>query len=262
MKMHEFGRENKKTILMLHGAGCTYKMWTPQIKELKKSFHLYVPSMSGHEQGDIDFVSSDREADIILEWFGQHRIDCIDVICGASLGAHVAASIMQKAPHFAEYALIESLKGYQYRGFVLKRFCSIGAYVMRKCAAVKGDMAGCYHQKHASDDCKATISNMSEISLLNIMHETGNYLIREGSEKIETKTWILYGEKEKRECIKNTSRLKKQIRDCRVVEIPGYHHGELAIGNSKEHLKMLKRLLFKRGISGFKGKDIGTKNKS
>lgn len=29
MKMYEFGLENAKTILMLHGAGCTYKMWTP-----------------------------------------------------------------------------------------------------------------------------------------------------------------------------------------------------------------------------------------
>ena len=34
MKMHEFGKENKQKILLLHGAGCTYKMWTPQIEVL------------------------------------------------------------------------------------------------------------------------------------------------------------------------------------------------------------------------------------
>ena len=32
--MHEFGKGNKQKILLLHGAGCTYKMWTPQIEVL------------------------------------------------------------------------------------------------------------------------------------------------------------------------------------------------------------------------------------
>ena len=35
MKMHEFGKENKQKILLLHGTGCTYKMWTPQIEVLQ-----------------------------------------------------------------------------------------------------------------------------------------------------------------------------------------------------------------------------------
>lgn len=245
MKMYEFGHENARTILLLHGAGCTYKMWTPQIAELEKSYHLYVPSISGHEQDDINFESSDKEADIILNWFRQLEINHIDVICGASLGAHVAVSVMQKAPSFAKYAFIESLKGYQYRGFVLKCFCYIGAYIMRKCARTKGYMAGCYHQKHASDDCKMTIQNMSKVSLINIMNESGNYLIQEYSKKIEAKTLIVYGEKEKKECIRNTNIFRKQITDCQVVEIPGYHHGELSIGNSKEHLNMLNSFISK-----------------
>ena len=32
--MHEFGKGNKQKILLLHGAGYTYKMWTPQIEVL------------------------------------------------------------------------------------------------------------------------------------------------------------------------------------------------------------------------------------
>lgn len=27
-------KKNKQKILLLHGAGCTYKMWTPQIEVL------------------------------------------------------------------------------------------------------------------------------------------------------------------------------------------------------------------------------------
>ena len=94
--MHEFGKENKQKILLLHGAGCTYKMWTPQIEVLQKEYHIYAPTMSGHESNDVDFISSTHEAELIITWFQKHGINDLLLICGASLGAHVAAEILQK----------------------------------------------------------------------------------------------------------------------------------------------------------------------
>lgn len=243
MIMHEFGCENSKTILLLHGAGCTYRMWTPQIEELSKHYHLYVPSLSGHENEDVDYVSADEEADIILKWFEKREVNYIDLICGASLGAHVSASLLKKAPKFFRLAFVESLKGQQYTGITLKLFCYFGAKFMRQCAKVKGYMAGCYKQKYASDDCKSTIQNMTDTSLKNIMIESGCYRIKNDNNLISTNTIIIYGEKEKKECIVNTDILKKQIEQCEVIEIPNYHHGELSIGNPKEHIQWIKRIL-------------------
>ena len=89
-----------------------------------------------------------------MRWFTEHGINKIDLVCGASLGAHVAVSIMQNAPEFFKFAFVESLKGYQYKGLMLKLFSKVGAYVMRRCAKTNGFMAGCYNQEYASDDCK------------------------------------------------------------------------------------------------------------
>jgi len=146
MKMYEFGRENENKILLLHGAGCTYKMWTPQIEELQKEYHLFVPTVSGHEPNDIDFESSKREAELISEWFKNHDIHNIMLICGVSLGAHVAAELLQLNPEFAQYAMVESLKAYQYKGFTLKAFSIMGKMVLKKCANAKGFMAGTYRK--------------------------------------------------------------------------------------------------------------------
>lgn len=243
MIMHEFGKDNDKTILLLHGAGCTYKMWTPQIEELQKSFHLFVPTMSGHEVGDIDFTSSEEEAKIIVQWFHKKGIQNLHLICGASLGAHVAAEILQLEPKFATYAMVESLKAYQYKGVILKFFSWCGKKVLRKCAKSKGFMAGTYDQKYASDDSKDTILHMSNQSLDNIMIESGDYLIKEMDQRIYANTLILYGSKEKKECIRNTRILESQIEQCEVLEIDGYHHGELAIGNPEYQLELLKKLI-------------------
>lgn len=243
MIMHEFGKDNKDTILLLHGAGCTYKMWTPQIEELQKEYHLFVPTMSGHEPGDIDFISSKREAEIIVNWFQCQNISNITMICGASLGAHVAAEVIQKYPRFANYAMIESLKAYQYKGIILKIFSAFGKKILKRCATTNGYMAGTYEQDYASNDSKYTINHMSDTSLNNIMIESGNYLIDYSSQKLDCITMILYGQKEKRECILNTNILKKQINNCEIIEIPMYHHGELAIGHPQQHLNYLKNCL-------------------
>ena len=218
-------------------------MWTPQIEELQKEYHLFVPTMSGHEVNDVDFVSSKEEARLIIDWFCEQNVSNITLLCGDSLGAHVVAEILQMEPEFAKYAMIESLKAYQYKGFILKMFSSLGKKVLKKCAKSKGFMAGTYEQQYASDDSKNTICNMSERSLDNIMIESGNYTINAQAQRINEITLILYGSKEKKECIKNTEILKKQIEKCKVIEILQFHHGELAIGNPDKHLKYLKSLI-------------------
>ncbi|MDO5294072.1 MAG: alpha/beta hydrolase [bacterium] len=245
MRMYEFGRENEKGILLLHGAGCTYRMWTPQIKELRKTYHVYAPTISGHEKGDVDFLSSAEEAKKILTWFEENGHKKIVAICGVSLGAHVAAELLQRKNDFAEYAMIESIKAYRYKGLALKIFSHIGKLILKKCANTKGYMAGMYKKEYASRDSKNTIHIMSERSLDNIMIESGQYRIKDMPRAICAKTIILYGEKEKRECLLNTKILSKQIFNCKVVEIKGFRHGELAIGNPKRHLEYFNELVSK-----------------
>ena len=240
MKMYEFGKENEKTILLLHGAGCTYKMWTPQIQELEKTYHIFAPTLSGHEEGDVDFISSADEAEKLLYWFQEHQYSNVFLICGASLGAHVAAELLQQSPAFAEYAMIESLKANQYKGTLLKLFSRFGKWLLKRCAAKEGYMAGTYQQKHASDDTKDTLRHMTETSLDNIMLESGHYRIKEQTQRIQAKTLILYGSKEKKVCELNTNILKAQIDFCKVEVIPGFSHGELSIGNPKKHLEYLQ----------------------
>lgn len=160
--------------------------------------------MSGHELNDVDFISSTHEAELIITWFQKHGINDLLLICGASLGAHVAAEILQKQRTFAQYAMIESLKAYQYKGIILKLFSYIGNKVIKKCASTKGYMDGTYNQKYASDDAKCTINNMSKKTLENIMIESGIYQIKQQETKIFAETMILYGSKEKKECKSNT----------------------------------------------------------
>lgn len=242
MEMKEFGCNNEKRILLIHGAGATYKMWTAQIKELEQEYHLYVPTLNGHVIGaQKEYINPTGEARDIADWFEKHDIRRIDMIAGASLGAYVASEVLRLRPDFAEYALIESLKSYHYGRFMTWVFSVLGERMLRKAAGVEGIMDGAYQKDYISDDMKYVLTNMTKTSLHNVLLTAANYSVPEGERKITAKTLIVYGSKEEKSCKKNTELLKKQIVECQCSVLEGFDHGELSIGNPKEHVKMLRK---------------------
>lgn len=241
MKMNEFGCENGKKILLIHGAGTSYKMWTAQIKILSGEYHLYVPTLNGHVIGEnTEYENPVQEAQGLVEWFEKQGITQINLIAGASLGAYIASEVLRMRPDFAEYALIESLKSYHYGPLMTRIFMKFGGKMLRKAASVEGMMAGSYQKDYISDDMKYVFSNMTEKSMKNVLATAADYKISEGDKKITAKTLIVYGSKEEKLCKENTELLSRQIINCQCTIMNGYDHGELAIGNPDKHAEMLK----------------------
>lgn len=244
MKMNEYGVENKKNILLIHGAGTSDRMWKIQIESLSNLYHIFAPTLNGHAIGECqDYVSPEREAEGILEWFTNKNITKIDLICGASLGADIVAEIIIQNPCFADYAFIESLKSYQYGKIMTKIFCTLGKKLLRRAASVSGLMEGSYEKEYVSDDMKYVLSNMTTISMHNVLLSASNYEVPIGNAEILTKTLIVYGSKEKKLCQANTIRLSNQIKNCQCMVLEGYNHGELSIGYPLKHIEMITNLL-------------------
>lgn len=244
MKMNIFGNENGKTILLIHGAGTSYKMWTAQIDALSETYQLYIPTLNGHAIGESqDYISPRVEAQELIKWFDERNISNIDLICGASLGANVAAEILIEKPDFAKNAFIESLKSYHYGTFMTKVFCLLGKKLLKKAANVTGVMDGSYQKEYISDDMKYVLTNMTSKSMINILLTASNYSVPKGYTMIQTRTMIVYGSKEESICRSNTELLKKQITNCQCIVLDGYEHGELSIGNPMKHIEMIRTLM-------------------
>lgn len=255
MEMKEFGCENEKAILLIHGAGTSYKMWTVQIEMLSKEYHLYVPTLNGHVIGEErEYQNPEQEAEELLHWFKQHGIQKVQLIAGASLGAYVAVEILRAQPDFAEYAFIESLKSYHYGAVMSWIFERLGGKMLRKAARVTGVMEGAYQKDYISDDMKYVLLNITENSMHHVLLTAANYRIPKGERKITAKTLIVYGSKEAKLCKENTELLEQQIVDYKCIILEGYDHGELAIGNPQKHVEMLKTWMRNGTIAEGKGK--------
>lgn len=49
MIFHEFGCENKKTLLMFHGSCMTWDMYKEGIEVMAKEIHVIIPAITGHD---------------------------------------------------------------------------------------------------------------------------------------------------------------------------------------------------------------------
>ncbi|MBQ9608001.1 MAG: alpha/beta hydrolase [Lachnospiraceae bacterium] len=97
MKYFEFGKENKTTLLLLHGVDTTWQMsFEKFIDVAKKKYHIIAVAEDGFntDEPDVDAVSVIEEAKKITEYLVENFDGKVDIILGESLGVMIMTEIM------------------------------------------------------------------------------------------------------------------------------------------------------------------------
>ena len=69
MTIHEFGKENKKIILLLHPSVVRWDYFEYVIPLLEKQYHLMIPALPGYDLDEpSDFTSVEQIADELNAW--------------------------------------------------------------------------------------------------------------------------------------------------------------------------------------------------
>ncbi|HET7738892.1 MAG TPA: alpha/beta hydrolase [Tepidiformaceae bacterium] len=90
------------TWVFIHGWGCDYRAWGPQIDDLSKSFRCVAPNLRGRggsdARGPYDLeTQADDVAALILELGAEPAI-----VCGHSQGGNIALLLNQRHPELVE----------------------------------------------------------------------------------------------------------------------------------------------------------------
>lgn len=88
MKFYEFGKENEKALMMLHGNASTWKMsFGKCIPLLAEKYHVIAVGLDGFDPTeDTEYLSSEDEANKIAEYINANFGGELYAIYGASLG--------------------------------------------------------------------------------------------------------------------------------------------------------------------------------
>ena len=108
MTEEEFGQHNSEIILLLHGGGLSWWNYREAAKILSAQYHVVLPVLDGHADGDAPFASIEENAARLISYIDDHFDGRVLAIGGLSLGGQVAVEILSQRKDICQYALIES----------------------------------------------------------------------------------------------------------------------------------------------------------
>ncbi len=207
-------KKSNKTILYLHGWNTSYQtMLTLSQKNLDlNELFIDLPGC-GKSKEPISSLTISDYVEIILDNL-EDKIDNITYIVGHSFGGKLAIKL---ANHF------KNLKGlFLISPSIVKAkrtpvyYFKILKYKLFKKLHLDTSNMGSNDFKQASDVMKKT--------LVNVVNEDGIKEIK----AIETKTLLVWAKDDKQTPLKMAKTIKRNMKDCKIIEIYGDHFGYLS----------------------------------
>lgn len=88
MRIHEFGTEHEKTVLLLHSACLSWRMFRPAVERLQTQYHLIIPALPAHDPDEkTPYTSVETIAAELGGWLTQRGIGTLWGLYGVSMAA-------------------------------------------------------------------------------------------------------------------------------------------------------------------------------
>jgi esterase/lipase len=237
VKFKEFGNKEKKTLVLIHGLGITWKMFTPFIQVLEKDYFLIIPILDGHDvEEDSVFETVEGAADEIIGYIKEKYGAQVFGIYGVSLGGTIASVILEKQELIFEKAIIDAGPIYPMNKFLLElsiklRVKNVLSLKTEKSIYRKMLDKTFYPQNMIEVVCKLA-KVIQKATLENAFRSAFSYQLK--SIKFNGKIAYWYGTKEGFLCNKYAKHIQKICPQIVIKVFDKYDHGELAIGHPEK----------------------------
>lgn len=225
MQFYEFGKENKTTLVLIHGMSTTWKMSFASFIELARNqYHIIAVSLDGHDpEEQTEFVSLAEEAEKVEKYLQENYDGKVDIIYGASLGGAIVFKMLMNENVQMDIAIADgtTLKNY---GILAKLSAKVVTAISAKLP--ESDFlikAMGYGSREFLAEKMYT--GASKNTIYNCLYE---YFTFDTPENYSGKSavYLWYGSKEK-DPPKFAAKLKEKNSDINSKAFDGYGHGTI-----------------------------------
>ena len=244
MNYKEYGKENQKTIVLLHGGGLSWWNYREVAELLQGDYHVILPILDGHAGSDRSFTTIEDNAAEIIDFIRSDLGGSVYLLGGLSLGAQAALEILSQQGDICEHAIIESAAVIPSKitHVMIKPSlaCSYGlikqkwfARLQFKSLRIKDDLFNDYFH----DTCAITKEDM-----IAFLQANTSYAIKESLKNTTADVRVYYGERETRGIKQSAQRIKDMLPNASVTELSGMFHGDFSINHAEDYVKAILSL--------------------
>ena len=242
MTVVEFGKQNKDSVLLLHGGGLSWWNYREVAKLLEKDYHVILPVLDGHADSDAAFTSIEDNAARLISYIDTHFGGQVTVLGGLSLGGQVALEMLNQRSDICQFALIESALAKPSKltaALIDPTFAmSYGLIKQRWFAKMQAAYLGipkAVFEDYYRDTCAITKADMIAFLQANCA-----YKIKTGLPETTAKVKVVAGAKEQKSILDSAKLIHRTIPGSQLEILPGLRHGDLSINRPERYVRMLK----------------------
>ena len=235
MNIQEYGKENLKSLVMIHGACMSWDMFRESIDVLQNRFHVYAVAVPGHDLAtDEEFTSVEQISRQIEEELIARGQKQIDLLYGLSMGGGFVIRMLADNRLIVGEAVIDAgITPYELP-FLLTRLILLKDFLMTEWGkhskkALSLAFPPERYTQEGVDEMFRVMQHMTAKTIWNVFDSTDNYSMPEQFPVIKTKIRYWYGDRERRARTLDIAYVKKHIPGVLFREIPGMDHGEYAL---------------------------------
>lgn len=235
MKFYEFGKENEKTLVLLHGFATTWEQsFRPLIDVAQNEFHIIAMAMDGFnpDEPEKDAVFVVEEARMLADYLVEHTGGKADIIYGASMGGMVLTDLLLDDRITVTTAIADGYTVMQYPAWLpqgLKRrlakmLAGMMFWLINKHKPLIARAAGV---RSLDELDQMMYTGMTKQTMVNSEYGLMDYRYKhEAFQRADSHIW--YGEKEKG-VSKTVCKLKSMGIAVKDKSFPGLGHGSLLL---------------------------------
>ena len=242
MNVIEFGKQNKDTIILLHGGGLSFWNYWYVSLGLEKDYHVIPLVLDGHAGSEEGFTSIEHNAAKIIRYIDTNFGGQVMTIGGLSLGGQIALEILSQRPDICRYALIESAlvkPSKLTRALIGPTFgMSYGLVKQRWFAKLQAKYLGIpeeFFWDYYLDTCAIHKDDMIAFLKANCA-----YAIKPTLSETTAKVKIVAGSREQKSILDSAKLLHKTIPGSELEILPGLRHGDLSINHPEQYTNILR----------------------
>ena len=245
MNYREYGKENSKVIMLIHGGGLSWWNYRKEAQLLKNDYRVILPVLDGHADSDRPFVSIEDNASEIISFINDNFGGHILLLGGLSLGGQVLLEMLAQRSDICEYAIVESAAVIPSRFthmMVAPAFGSCYGLIRNKRFA-KIQFDSLHMNEDFFDDYYRDTCAIGKRDLIAFMKANTAYMLKGSIAECSAKVTVVTGEKENREVLRSADILEQKMPKCSKQIQPGLHHGEFSLNYAESYVQLIKQIL-------------------
>lgn len=236
MTIHEYGKENSRTVVLIHPSLVMWDYFEYVIPLLKNDYHLIIPALPGYdEEKDSDFTGVEDISGKLADWLEANGIDFVNCIYGCSMGGSVVIRFLADGRIRTGSAVIDGgITPYQLP-WILTRLIAVRDFLMvyiGKLGGIKLLQKAFTSDEYSDEDLKymeKVLERMSAKTIWRTFESCNNYAMPETISAHGARVAYWYAKTEEKERGWDIRYVKKNFPETEFRAFSETGHGGLAV---------------------------------